>query len=146
MRYILTFRTDFEESTEYMHPKGYSIIKLLEKKLIESGLVINLLDNYRDMAWSIDCQVNSKKLFFFVGYLGTKRTEWQLIVSSGVYFYKRLFGYNDDKECFMLATMVYNILSQDNRFFDLKWFLKYTDSSNDVWYQKPVYKYENNQK
>ncbi len=64
MRHILTFKTSFTESTEYTHPKGYSICKFLETELSRSGFKVQPLDNYRDIAWSVDCDINSKRIFF----------------------------------------------------------------------------------
>ena len=137
MRHILTFKTDVPESTEYSHPKGYTICKFLEEELKKKSVEIQPIDNYRDMAWSIDCQINNKRIFFFVGYLGTKQTDWQLIVCSGCGFLRRLFGYKDTDERMSLATEIHDILSRNERFSDLKWFSCYTDRPSDEWHSTP---------
>lgn len=137
MRHILTFKTDIPESTEYTHPKGYSVCKLLKKELVKKGIKVQPLDNYRDIAWSVDCQINNKPIFFFIGFLGTKQTEWQLIICSGSGFLKRLFGYKDKDERICLSNEIHNILSNDGRFTDLKWFSRYTDKSSDEWHSIP---------
>ena len=137
MRHILTFKTDIPESTEYTHPKGYSVCKLLKEELVKKGIKVQPLDNYRDIAWSVDCQINNKPIFFFIGFLGTKQTEWQLVVCSGSGFLKRLFGYKDKDERICLSKEIHNILSKDGRFTDLKWFSRYTDKSSDEWHSTP---------
>jgi len=137
MRHILTFKTNMPESTEYTHPKGYSICKLLEEELVKKGVEVQPLDNYRDIAWSIDCQINNKPVFFFVGYLGTKQTDWQLIVCSHSGFLRCVFGHKDIDERIYLANEIHNILSKDNRFTDLKWFSRYTDRPSDEWRPTP---------
>lgn len=137
MRHILTFKTDMPESSDYGHPKGYSICKLLEEELAQKGINVQPLDNYRDIAWLVDCQINDKQIFFFVGYLGTKQTDWQLIVCSHSGFLKRLFGYKDVDERIHLTKEIHNILSNDNRFSDLKWFSHYTDKPSDAWHSTP---------
>ncbi|MHC4989122.1 MAG: hypothetical protein ACYTFX_11605 [Planctomycetota bacterium] len=137
MRHILTFKSNLSESAEYDHPKGYTICKFLEEELSKKGLEVGSLDNYRDIAWSDDCQINGKRVFFFVGYLGTKQTDWQLIICSHAGFLKRLFGYKDENERRQLAEEIHNILSEDIRFTELKWFSRYTDKPTDEWHYTP---------
>jgi len=137
MRHILTFKASLPESTEYEHPKGYAICKFLGEALSKKGLDVESTDNYRDIAWSVDCHINSKQVFFFVGYLGTKQTDWQLIVCSHVGFLKHLFGYKDENERKHLAEEIHKILSEDNRFAELKWFSRYTDKPIDEWHHMP---------
>ena len=137
MRHILTFKSNLSESAEYDHPNGYSIGKFLKEELSRKGLDIEPLDNYRDIAWSVDCHINGKRVFFFVGYLGTRQTDWQLIVCSHAGLLKRLFGYNDENERKHLAEEIHEILSEDDRFVELKWFSRYTDKSTDEWHDIP---------
>ncbi len=137
MRHILTFKTSFPESTEYTHPTGYSICKFIETELAQSGFNVQPLENYRDIAWSVDCDINSKRIFFFVGYLGTKVTDWQLIVCSDIGFIGWLLGHKDEDERIKLARAIHEILSKDERFVELKWFSRYTDSPKDVWTPEP---------
>ncbi len=72
MRHILTFNSEYSESNENEHPKGYSICNFLKTKLSENGFHTFSVENFRDMAWSLDCTINGKTIYFFVGYLGTK--------------------------------------------------------------------------
>lgn len=137
MRHILTFKTVMPESTEYSHPKGYAVCKLLEERLEKKGIEVQPLDNYRDIAWSVDCQINNKRIFFFVGYLGTKQTDWQLIVCSDSGILKHLLGHKDIDERISLAKEIHDILSNDERFSDLKWFSRYTDKPSDEWHSTP---------
>ena len=137
MRHILTFKAILSESSENDHPKGYSICKFLEEELSKRNLEVGYLNNYRDIAWSVDCQINDKPVFFFVGYLGTKQTDWQLIVCSHASFLKRLFGHNDENERKQLAEGIHEILSKDKRFTELKWFSRYTDKPTDEWNYTP---------
>ena len=137
MRHILTFKTSFPESTEYAHPKGYSICKFLETELIRSGFKVQPLDNYRDIAWSVDCDINSKSIFFFVGYLGTKVTDWQLVICSNIGLISKMMGRKDENERIELAKAIHAILSRDERFSNMKWFSRYTDSPTDVWSPEP---------
>jgi hypothetical protein len=138
LRFILTFKSTIEDDA---HPKGYSIAKILYEELIKSDVDTDIPDNYRDIAWSVDCNFNSKKVFFFVGFLGTKITDWQLILCSGTGFFRRLFGYNDNEECLMIAKLIHGVLSNNKRISDIKWFTKYTDSLNDAWYSEPTQKF-----
>lgn len=137
LRHILTFRTSFPESSEYDHPKGYSICKFLEINLAQAGFDVKPLDNYRDISWSVDCDINSKRVFFFVGYLGTKVTDWQLIVCSNIGPIGRMLGRRDENERLKLARAIHTIMTNDERFTDLKWFSRYTDSLKDVWCTEP---------
>ncbi len=137
MRHILTFETSFPESTEYDHPKGYSICKFLETELTRFGFKVQPLDNYRDVAWSVDCDINSKRIFFFVGCLGTKVTDWQLIVCSNIGLISKMLGHKDENERIELARAIHAILSRDERFSNMKWFSRYTDSPKDVWSPEP---------
>lgn len=138
MRHILSFKTTFPESSDFKHPQGYSVCKYLEDELSNAGFIVQALDNYRDIAWRVDCEINEKKVYFFVGYLGIKMSDWQLIICSGIGFIRRLFGHNDENERIKLASAIHTILSSDDRFTDLKWFSKYTDSPKDVWYPEPA--------
>jgi hypothetical protein len=138
MRHILSFKTTYPDSSEYDYPRGYSICKFLQDKLTQEGFNVQKLDNYRDIAWSVDCEINAKKIFFFVGYLGTTITDWQLIVCSDSGLISRLLGYNDEKERIELAKAIHNILSNDGRFNNLRWYSRYTDSTKDLWYHKPI--------
>ena len=138
MRHILTFKTSFPESSEYEHPRGYSICEFLQTELARAGFNVEPLKNYRDIAWSVDCVVNHKRTFFFVGYLGTKVTDWQLIVCSNIGLIGWLRGRTDEQERIELARAIHNILSKDARFSELKWFSRYTDSPKDSWYPDPV--------
>lgn len=85
----------------------------------------------------MDCEINGKQIYFFVGYLGTKNTEWQLVVCSDVGLFRRLLGYKDQEERLQLAMAIHSILSIDQRFKNLKWFNRYTDTENDIPYQTP---------
>lgn len=138
MRHLLTFKTNLPESTDYEHPKGHSICKLLAEELAEKGIEVQPLDNYWDIAWSVDCQINNKRIFFFVGYLGTKQTDWQLIVCSNSGLLKRLLGHKDINERIDLAKAIHDILSGDKQFSDLKWFSRYTDKSSDECHSTPL--------
>jgi hypothetical protein len=137
MRYILTFESEYSEPNEVKHPKGYSICKFLKTELTENGYHTHSIENYRDIAWSLDCVINRKTIYFFVGYLGTKNTEWQLVICSDVGLLRRLFGYNDQNERLQLGMAIHSILSKDRRFGNLKWFSRYTDTGNDIAYQTP---------
>ncbi len=112
MRRILTFESVLPEISEYEHPRGYSICRYLHQELSSSGIEVGAVENYRDIAWSLKCRVGSKNIFFFVGYLGTKMTEWQLIVCSGKASFFRLLGYNDENERARLARAIHAILAQ----------------------------------
>ncbi len=138
MRYILSFKTTYPDSPEYNHPRGHSICEFLQDELARMGFNVQTPDNYRDIAWSLDCEVDRKKMFFFVGYLGTKVTDWQLIVCSGIRFWGRLLGRNDVSERIKLSKAIHTILSKDSRFTELKWFSRYTDSEKDAWYPEPM--------
>jgi hypothetical protein len=138
MRHILTFKTSFPESSKYEHPRGYSICKFLQMELAQAGFSIKPPDNYDDIAWSADCIINDKRVFFFVGYLGTKVTDWQLIVCSGIGLIGRLLGRKDQDERIKLAQAIHAILSIDERFSELKWFSRYTDTPNDSWSAQPT--------
>ena len=141
MRHILTFKTSFPESfpsPEYHEPRGYSICEYLHTELARAGFNVEAVDNYDDIAWSADCVINDKRVFFFVGYLGTKVTDWQLIVCSGVGLIGRLLGRKDQDERIKLAQTIHAILSADERFSELKWFSRYTDSPNDPWSAQPT--------
>ena len=137
MRYILTFKTDFPESSEFDYPKGYSVAKFLQNELARKGIKVHTMDNYDDFAWSVDCQINDKNIFFFVSYLGSKQSEWQLIVCSIIGFFGRFFGWKNENERSILANAIHDILTKDNRFSDLKWFSRYTDRPSDQWYPSP---------
>jgi hypothetical protein len=138
MRHILSFKTTYPESSEYTHPRGYSICKFLRDELACTGFNVQALDNYRDIAWSLDCEVAGKKTFFFVGYLGTKMTDWQLIVCSGLGLINRMLGHSDKDARIKLAKAIHEILSNDSRFTHIKWFSQYTDSPKDLWYPEPI--------
>lgn len=138
MRHILTFKTTFPESSEYDHPRGWSICKFLETELSRAKFNVQSLDNYRDIGWSIDCYINSKRLFVIVGYLGTKVTDWQLIICSSIGIFGRIFGQKDENERMTLAKSIHHILSKDNRFSELRWYSRYTDSPKDKWYSEPT--------
>jgi len=137
MRYILTFKTSFQESTDYDYPRGYSICKFLETELARAGFNVHPLDNYCDIAWSVDCDINSKRVFFFVGYLGTKVTDWQLIICSNIRLIGWILGRKDEDERLKLAKAIHAILSRDGRFSDIKWFSRYTDNPKDIWTPEP---------
>ena len=140
MRHILTFKTSFPESapsSEYEEPKGYTVCQFLQTELAQVGFKVEPLDIYRDCAWSVDCIVNDKRVFFFVGFLGTKVTDWQLIVCSDIGFIGRLLGHKDEDERIKLARAIHGILSKDERFVELKWFSRYTDRPKDIWYSEP---------
>ena len=138
MRYILSFKTTYPDSPKYDHPRGYSICKFLRDELARIGFNVQTLDNYRDIAWSLDCEVDGKKIFLFVGYLGTKVTDWQLIVCSGIGFLGRLLGRGDENERVKLSKAIHTILSNDSQFTELKWFSRYTDNAKDTWYPEPI--------
>ena len=125
MRHILDFKTRFPELSEYDHPKGYSIAKFLYAELAKAQFDVQPPENYDDFAWSVDCNIDGEKVFFFVGYLGTKVTDWQLIICSNIGLIGRLLRHNDEKERAKLAKAIHSILSNDEKFSDLKWFQKY---------------------
>jgi hypothetical protein len=104
---------------------------------VGAGLYVSIPENYRDIAWSVDCIINNKKIFFFVGYLGTKLTDWQLIVCSGSGIISKILGYKDEEERIGLAKIIHEVLSKDDRFSDIKWFSRYTDTPKDVWCKQP---------
>jgi hypothetical protein len=137
MRHILSFKTTLPESTEYDHPRGYSIAKFLYTELTKAQFDVQSPDNYDDFAWSVDCKINENKVFFFVGYLGTKVTDWQLIICSNFGLIDRLFRRNNEEDRTKLAKAIHSILSNDARFSDFKWFSKYTDSPTDEWNPEP---------
>jgi hypothetical protein len=137
MRYILSFKTTFPEPSDFEHPKGYSICGFIQAELARLGFKVNPPENYRDIAWSVDCVIDSKKVFFFVGYLGTEMTDWQLIVCSGTGVIGKILGHKDDEERLRLAKAIHAILAEDDRFSDLKWFSRYTDTAKDTWCEQP---------
>ncbi len=137
MNIILSFKSCFPESSDYEHPRGYSICEFIRNELCLAGFEVSKTENYRDIAWSVDCVINSKKLFFFVGYLGTKMTDWQLIVCSGTGLIRKLLGFSDEEERLILSNEIHRILSKDERFSGLKWYSRYTDTEKDVWSKEP---------
>lgn len=137
MKHIVTFKTSFLESSDYDHPKGYSICKYLGAELAKDGFGVQPLENYRDMAWSVDCCINDKKMFFFVGYLGTEITDWQLIICSNIGLIGRLLGRRDEDERIKLARAIHGILVIDERFSDVKWYSRYTGGPKDMWFGEP---------
>ncbi len=138
LRHILTFKTTLTESKEYEHPKGYAIVALLAEELARAEFKVEKPDIHRDMAWSLDCIINGKRIFFFAGFLGSKFTDWQLIICSDWEIIKRLLGKKDEAERIQLARAIHTILSNDKRFSDLKWFSRYTDSAKDEWFPEPT--------
>lgn len=138
MRHILSFKTLFEESSEYDHPRGYCLCEFLQKELAKGGFAVEAVDNYRDIAWSVDCVLNGKRIFFFVGYLGTAVTDWQLIVCSDIGLIGWLLGWRDEEQRIELARAIHSIMSIDGRFGDLRWYSRYTDSPKDQWELEPV--------
>jgi hypothetical protein len=137
LRNILTFNSNFPESSEYNYPKGYAIANFLHTELLKAKFKVQPPDNYDDFAWSVDCEINGKRIFFFVGYLGTKITDWQLIICSSSGILGRLLGHRNDKERTELAKAIHAILSGNERFNNLRWFSRYTDSLTDQWYPEP---------
>ncbi len=109
MRHILSFKTSFEESSEYDHPRGYSLCEFLQKELGRAEFVVEPVDNYRDFAWSVDCVLNGKRIFFFVGYLGIAVTDWQFIVCSDIGIIVRLLGRRDEEQRIELARAIHSI-------------------------------------
>jgi len=137
MTHIVSFKTSFIETSEFDHPRGYSICEFIQESLLKQGFEVGPPENYRDIAWSVDCLINKKKIFFFVGHLGTKVTDWQLIICSSSGIISRVIGQKDEDERLRLAQIIHLILTQDDRFSDIKWFSRYTDTSKDVWYEQP---------
>jgi hypothetical protein len=137
MRFITSFKSCFPESSEFDHPRGYSICQFIRDELHAAGFEVSKPENYRDIAWSVDCIVKSKKLFFFVGYLGTKMTDWQLIVCSDAGLIRKMFGYNDKQEQLILSKAISEIMRRDERFFNLKWYPQYTDTPKDISFSDP---------
>jgi hypothetical protein len=133
----MTFNADINEPQENKHPKGFTIAMLLSKRLNIYGIRTKEPENYNDIAWSVDCELNSKRFFFFVGYLGTKGTKWQLVICSGGGILRRLLGYNDDQERFQVARSIHNILSREDIVSEIKWFSKFTGSPHDKWFSEP---------
>ena len=138
MRGILTFTSSCEEVSEYDHPKGYFICKFLADNLPQYGFVVTPQENYRDIAWSVDCEVNTNKIFFFVGYLGTETADWQLIICSNKGFISRKLGFSDEKERTELALAIHKILSNDSRFSEMRWYCRYSGTLKDKWFAEPV--------
>ena len=137
MTHIVSFKSQLSESSEFEHPRGYALCSFIQRKLMQAALDVSMPENYRDIAWSVDCIINSKKVFFFVGYLGTKLTDWQLIVCSGSGIISKILGHKDEEERLALANIIHEILSKDERFSDIKWYSRYADTPKDVWYEQP---------
>ena len=137
MTHIVSFKTQLPESSEFEHPRGYALCNFIQKELVKAGLDVSMPEDYQDIAWSVDCIINSKKIFFFVGYLGTKLSDWQLIVCSESGIISKIPGHKDEEERLKLAKIIHKILSTDERFSDIKWFSRYTDSPKDVWCEQP---------
>lgn len=136
--HILNFSTTLPEDPENNHPHGYAVCKLIEQQLAVRGYDVERFDNHNNIAWSTDCIINKKRVYFFVGHLGTQHTDWQLIVCSSATVFHRLFGYKDLEERKQLARAIHEILCVDERFTDLAWCSRYSDTGKDQAHRTPT--------
>lgn len=137
MKNILSFRSTLPEDGKETEPRGYSICRVLENGLRQTGLKTNGLDNYNDFAWCLDCEIDGKGVWFFVGRLGLPAAEWQLIVCSRLPWWRRLFGQSDEPEMKELARAIHRVLASDSHFSDLRWSASFSPKGNHESFPNP---------
>ncbi len=134
---ICSFRSSLRDDPQ-QHPKGLSIAEFIKAGLEKDGYRTSALDNYNDIAWSLDVRINGARVWFFVGFLGLEAAEWQLITCSGLSFWQRLFGRKDEKERQELAVAIHRLLSQSDTFSSIKWSRTFSPKGQFEWRASPA--------
>lgn len=107
------FKGSCEEDTEYDHPRGASIARLLQKELQGSGWEAQDFENWRDQGWSILCENSGSSLIVCFSCIG--EDEWMLQVAPE--YTPGLFGKMFGKEatstnetCLNLSRVIHKVL------------------------------------
>jgi len=124
-------------SSDFPHPKGYAVGEALVAGLRQRN-VDGKLENWRDAGWSIDCTVKGTDVYVVVSYLGQREREWILHCTSDVGVLARLFGTDDAAAKLSLAHLVSDILGNDSRFSNVRWYPSgWRGRGDEEWTQGP---------
>ena len=120
----VTFTGSAPADTQFDHPPGAAIARLLEDALKARGWRIEGFDNWRDCGWSLDCASGDAKLLIAVA--EATLPQWMLQIGPlempgpiGRLFGKRQSAMPAD--VLRLAQAVDEILKGDGRYSEFHW-------------------------
>jgi hypothetical protein len=121
--YWVTFASPLPvEDPRLPHPKGYAIARLIHDELSHQGLAVVLLDNWRDVGYSIDCIIDDAPVYLFFTFLGRTTQQYVLCCTSDLGWISRLLGRRDDEQRLKLARAVATVLDNRGEFEDVRWY------------------------
>lgn len=135
-----TFRTSFPDTSEFHDRPGYPIALHLEAKLRQAGMEVTGIDGWRDSGWEVDCRINGKRIYSFFLRLLDGSGVWVLCCTSDRGLWEWFRGEDHFAERWELARAIHAVLSQDDRFEDIRWYVErgWNGIGDDPYVEQPL--------
>jgi hypothetical protein len=118
----VSFRADFPDDPDPEESRCKALGEYLIAALPRAGVPVLAADSWRDAGWSIDCRIDDRVLYVIVTYPGAPDIDYVLCCTSNVGFFDWLRGRNDASARWTLARIMHQILTNDPRFADIRWY------------------------
>lgn len=114
-----TFKSDYPVDLA-LQPVGKELAFYLKDRFTQAGLIIDDIDNYDDIGWSLDTVIDNRKFFLQLGYLNDGEYQWLIQIRDYVTGFWDLFKRKRKKAIYIeLATRVHGILDKDPAIYQL---------------------------
>ena len=125
MKHIVTFVSAASEEPDGDMPEGRWIAQILFESLPMMGIKTEEIDNYNDIAWSINCEIDGFKIWFFVGNPKVTGYQWQLIVPHQSRFLSLIMRHRGRAERARLAQAIHDTLAHQPNISEIQWFKRF---------------------
>ena len=119
-----SFRSTFPEDPNPEETRCSGIGRFLEHELSAARFRIVESDCWRDCGWELRCQINGVMVDLVVSYVNTGQVQFILVCGSGQGLVGWLLGIDNSAENWELARAVHRILSNDDRFTEIRWYVE----------------------
>ncbi len=119
----VTFRTHLISSERDEVPAGEPIARQLEGELSAAGFHEIVIDDWRDMGYTIDLRSGKVKLNISFAATNNGIYQWALYCSDSVGIWAKLAARPGAIELMRLATTVDRTFQADSRYYQIRWHL-----------------------
>ncbi len=135
-----TFKSTLPASSvDDPHPPGFPVAQALHEGLLKANPTAEDVENWRDVGYSIDVVVDDRRVFLFLSAIEESDAHWALCCTSDLGWLARQLGRRDDVQRLELARLVDQVLHNDQRFSEIRWYGAggWRGGKNDDWKPHP---------
>lgn len=120
-------------------PPGGAIACRLREHLAAQGVQCDPVENWRDCGHSVDCTIDSLRIYWFVTWVDPANT-WVVCCTADRGVFRRLFRrVGGQQQLVKLADAMHRALEADDNFGEIRWYpYGWHGLGNDRWVATPI--------